>query len=258
MNSSKWMASAVIAASCGLAGLPAIAADAPALNVGGVESGGGSVKVTVKFEGEQKKRRPIRMDQDPFCKSAHPDAEPALNEQFVFGDDNALQNVLVYVSKGLEGKTFDKPAATPTMDQHGCVYVPHVMGMMTGELAIHNSDNTLHNVKMTSANNGSFNEGMPVKDMVLKKSFNKPELAIQLKCDVHPWMGAFLHVFEHPFFAVTQQDGTVSLKGLPAGEYEITVWHELPAFKADPSTQKVTVADGAEAELTFTYRPPGG
>lgn len=254
MNRMKWIASMMTAAVCGLAANPAIAENAPVLNVGGAAGSGGSVKVTVKFEGKQQPRKPVRMDQDPFCVTAHSDT-PALNELFVFGDGDTLQNVLVYVSKGLEGKTFDKPAMA-RIDQHGCMYVPHVMGMVAGDLEIHNSDNTLHNVKVDSANNGSFNEGMPTADMKMVKPFRKPEMGIKFACNVHPWMNAYLHVFEHPFFAVTQQDGTVTLKGLPAGEYEISVWHEFPKFTPTEKSVTVKVEEGAEATATFTYRPP--
>jgi hypothetical protein len=250
-----WLLGATVAAGLGLGGT-ASAAEVPVLNVGGVaDGGGGSLKVTVKFDGRQQPRRPVRMDQDPFCVAAHADSRP-LSEQYIFGDNDTLQNVLVYVSKGLEGKTFDKPSTPAKMDQHDCIYIPHVMGMVVGEIEIHNSDNTLHNVKMDSSNNGSFNEGMPTAGMVLKKSFNRPELGIKFACNVHPWMNAYLHVFEHPFFAVTQQDGTITLNGLPAGEYEISVRHEFDRFTPVEKSVTVKIEEGAEATAEFTYRPP--
>lgn len=260
MTSRLWMAGTMMAAAMALTATPTLAAgEAQAINVGGVAGSGGTIKGVVKFDGRMAKRKPLRMDQDPFCKSAHPDAQPALEERFVFGDNDApvLQNVVVFVSKGLEGKDIPKSTAQPHLDQVGCVYVPHVLAMQVGELKINNGDNTLHNVKMTSANNGSFNEGMPVKDMVLTKPFNKPEMAIPFKCDVHPWMGAYLHVFDHPYFAVTQGDGSFTIQGLPAGEYEISVWHEFDKFTPDAAAKTVKVEDGGEATIEFTYRPPG-
>lgn len=223
------------------------------LNVGGIDSAGGSVKGTVKFDGKQQPRKPIAMDADKFCVAAH--TEPARDEKYVFGDGDTLQNVFVYVSKGLEGKTFT-PTAHAEIDQVGCTYVPHVMGVVVGqELLIKNGDDTLHNVKVNSQNNGNFNEGMPVKDMEIKKTFSKPEMALPFKCDVHPWMTAYVHVMEHPFFAVTQQDGTFEIKGLPPGEYELSVWHEFDRFVPDQNAVKVTVSEGAAAEVTFTYAP---
>ena len=217
---------------------------------------GGSIKGVVKFEGRQAKRKPIRMSADKYCDQAHKD-QPASDERFVFGDNDALQNVFVWVSKGAEGKTFD-PGEKRVIDQRGCVYHPHVSGVVVNQaFEILNNDNTLHNVKVNSKMNGSFNEGMPVKGMVLKKTFTKPEMAISFKCDVHPWMGAYVHAMAHPFFAVTGQDGGFEIKGLPAGEYEVSVWHEFDKFSPDRETATVTVQEGKAAEVNFTYSPKG-
>lgn len=230
---------------------------APTLNVGGVDQPGATIKGVVKFSGRQAKRKPIRMSADKYCESVHSAENPPLSEQYVFGDNDTLQNVFVWISKGLEGKTFTPPATKVVMDQHGCTYVPHVVGVMVNqEFDIHNSDNTLHNVKVITNHNGSFNEGMPVKDMVLAKKFTKPEMAMPFKCDVHPWMTAYVHVMEHPFFAVTQQDGTFTILGLPPGEYEVSVWHEFDKFTPDHAKVTVTLAEGQTKEVTFTYTPP--
>jgi len=224
------------------------------LHIGGIDQAGGTIKGTVKFEGEQKARRPIRMDADPYCARAHAD-KPALSKLYIFGDNDTLQNVFVQVTKGLEGKDFTVPGEAHVIDQVGCEYIPHVSGVMTGQnIKILNSDNTLHNVKATPQKNPGFNQGMPVKGMVLEKTFNIPE-AIMLQCDVHAWMRSYVHVVEHPFFAVTQQEGTFEIKGLPAGEYEISFWHELRAFAPDKQTVTVTVGEGETQEVTVTYAP---
>lgn len=227
------------------------------LDVGGIEApGSGSIKGVVKFNGEQRARKAIDMSANKDCSSIHGDKAP-LAENFVFGDNSTLQHVFVYVSKGLEGKGPFKSEAKPEIDQIGCVYVPHVQGMVAGqELLILNGDNTLHNVKYSTQNNGAANDGMPAKGMKLPKKFVKPEMAINFKCDVHSWMNSYVHVMEHPFFAVTQQAGTFEIKGLPPGDYEISTWHELKSFKADQASYKVKVEAGKAAEVTVIYAPP--
>ena len=224
------------------------------VSVGGVDQPGGTIKGTVKFDGRKAKRKPIRMSADAYCNGAHKDSKP-LNERYVFGDNDTLVNVFVWVSKGLSGSSVSAKGKA-RIDQTGCVYVPHVSGVTVNqELDIINSDNTLHNVKMNSSSNGSFNEGMPVKGMVLTKKFGKPEVGIPFKCDVHPWMGAYLHVVEHPFFAVSGQDGTFEIRGLPAGDYELSVWHEFDKFAPGQATIKVSIQEGGTQEVTVTYGP---
>jgi len=236
---------------------PAFAEEAPVfkLNVGGVDGPGGSIKGIVKFNGDQKPRKAIQVAADAACEAAHKD-KPPLAETFVFGDNGTLQNVFVYVSKGAEGKT-GKPISTPELDQHGCIYIPHVQGMMKGqELKIKNSDNTTHNVNSTGAKaNTGFNIATG-PGVVETRKFTKPEVGMPFKCDIHPWMSAYVHVVDNPYYAVTQQDGTFEIKGLPAGTYEITVWHELAAFKPDKEKIEVKVEDGKASEVTVTYAPP--
>ncbi len=223
---------------------------------------GGTIQGVVKFEGRRAARAPIRMEADQYCVGYYRDKDAPAREMFVFGSEfedgsAALVNVLVYVSKGLEGQSFETPADAAEVDQHGCMYLPHVLALQAGQpLHILNSDNTLHNVKMTSSRNGAFNESMPVKGMVLEKRLDRPEMAVNLKCDVHPWMGAYLHVFEHPYFAVTGEDGSFTIEGLPAGEYEITVWHEFDRFTPTAAAITVNVAEDETSEANFTYQPP--
>jgi uncharacterized protein (DUF2141 family) len=90
---------------------------------------------------------------------------------------------------------------------------------------------------------------MPIKGMKLKKAFTKPEVMIKVKCEVHPWMGAWVGVLDHPFFAVTGDDGTFTIKDLPAGEYTIEAWHE----KYGVQTQKITVSD-TTPEVAFSFK----
>lgn len=134
-------------------------------------------------------------------------------------------------------------------DQVGCVYKPHVLGIMVGqELEILNSDPTLHNVHSLSKANTSFNQAMPMKGMKLTKKFDKVE-TFKVKCEVHPWMGAYIGVFNHPYFAVTDDNGNYTIKGLPAGEYTIETWHE----KYGTQTMKVSVGATDKKTADFKY-----
>ena len=231
----------------------------PAGNAGGIEAKGGVISGVVLFKGTKPKPKELTsVAGNAFCKQCYKDALP-VQDTFVFGrngDNDTLQNVLVYVSKGLEGKTFDTPKAPVVLDQVACVYTPHVVAVMAGQpLEIRNSDATLHNVMTAPNNNPSFNFGMPVKDQKVTKVFRAPEFKVNLRCFMHPWMSAYVHVLEHPFFAVTGADGTFTLRGLPPGEYEVTVLHESSLFEAEPHAITLKVGEGASARAEFTYKP---
>ncbi len=223
------------------------------LHEGEADFQGTRVVGVVKFEGQRPRRGVIRMVQDKFCEDFHRDGPRVLSEDLIVNDKGELKNAFVYVKTGLPGGPYEIPddKKQPKIDQVGCMYTPHVMGMVAGQLDIHNSDNTLHNVDMKSASNGSFNEGMPVAGMVLKKSFNKPELGVQFKCAVHPWMGATLHVLDHPFFAVSDVEGRFEIKGLPPGSYTLEVIHDKTAAATIP----VTVQANKSVRVDGTVAP---
>ena len=208
----------------------------------------GQVTGTVKFTGTAPVREPLSMAADPTCMAAHP--EPALAENVLVNANGTLKNVFVYVKQGLEGKTFPAPATPVTIDQKGCQYSPHVFGIQAGQdLQILNSDNTLHNIHSMAEKNKQFNLGMPIQGMKLNKKFENPEVMVHMKCDVHPWMSAYIGVLPHSFYGVSGDDGSFSIKDLPAGDYVVEAWHE----QYGAQEQKVTVAEGAPANLEFSF-----
>lgn len=209
----------------------------------------GSISGKAILQGTAPGEKPIKMDADPFCAKTHPTA--ATTRHYVVGAGGGLGNVFVYVKDGLGTKTFPAPAEAKTLDQQNCLYTPYVMGIQTGQkLIIKNSDSTLHNVHCVAKNNPEFNLGQPVKDMKAEKTFAKPEIMVQFKCDVHPWMFAYVGVVPHPFYAVTKEDGSFTLTGLPPGEYTIEAWHH----KGGTQTQKVKVEAGDAKLPDFAFK----
>ncbi len=206
----------------------------------------------VLFSAPPPVRRPVRMEADAYCVQQHQDLPRS--EAMVVGAGGEVANVLVHIVEGLPEQRWPTPGNVAEIDQIGCMYVPHVLAMQTDQpLRIVTSDNTLHNVKMSSSRNGAFNESMPVKGMELRKTLSSPELGIGLKCDVHPWMGAYLHVLPHPFFAVTDAAGRYEIHGLPPGDYVIEAWHE--SGRVPPQRQRLSIAPETSHRLDMTLTP---
>jgi plastocyanin len=207
----------------------------------------GDVAGKVSFEGTAPKAARLMMNADPVCMKQH--KESVFGQDVLVNKNGTLKNVLVYVKEGLGNKKFESPSQQVVFDQKGCVYHPHVLGIQTGQtLEVVNSDPTLHNVHSLSKENPQFNVAQPKQGMKLAKKFDKPE-TFKVKCEVHPWMGAYIGVFGHPFYAVTGDDGTFTLKKLPAGEYTIEAWHE----KYGAQTMKVKVGAAGAVTADFKY-----
>jgi len=210
----------------------------------------GSVKGKATLEGPAPQRRQLAMSADPKCEAANPGGR--LGEVYVVGDGGALQNVFVYVKDGLASKPA-APATMVTLDQHGCMYTPHVLGIQVGqELEIKNSDPTLHNIHALPKGNKEFNTGQPIQGMKTNHTFDNKEIMVPFKCDVHGWMNAYVGVLDHPYFATTGADGTFELKTLPPGTYTIEAWHE----KLGATTQSVTLGPKETKEIVFTFKAP--
>ena len=211
-----------------------------------------TVTGTVKFDGPAPTMKPLQMDADPGCAKKH--ATAPLAEALVLGDGQTMANVYVRIKSGLPTKTWPVPAEAVVLDQHGCQYLPHVVGVMTGQkFKVLNSDGLLHNVHALPKINSEFNRAMPAAVKEAEYTFDKEEIMFKVKCDVHPWMGAYVSVTSHPFFDVTGTDGKFKIDGLPAGTYEVEVWHE----RLKNQTAKVTVSEGDTKSVDFTYTKPG-
>ena len=211
----------------------------------------GSARLVVKvvLTGSAPAPAKIQTTADPYCAKAH-QAEPLLSQTVQVGADGALMDSLVFVKDGVSG-TYAVPQTPVTLDQKGCVYMPHIITLMAGQpLQIVNSDATLHNIHPLPVINAGFNIGMPIQGMKTNKMFQKAEPVFHVKCDVHPWMSAYIATFTHPFFGVSNSLGTVELNNLPAGTFQIQAWHE----KYGVQVQTVSVSAGETKQMTFTYK----
>jgi len=202
-----------------------------------------TVSGTVKFDGTAPKASKIDMSQDPACKGSN-EAETVV----VAGGE--LANVFVYVKDGLGSRTFDVPKDPVVLDQSGCKYHPHVLGVMAGQtVQIKNDDQTTHNIHPTPKDNREWNESQPPAAAPIEKNFAREEIMLPVKCNQHPWMKMYINVVKSPFYAVTDKSGKYEIKGLPPGDYTIAFVHE----KLGEQTQKITVApkDSKTADQTF-------
>ncbi len=214
--------------------------------------GTAAVTGSVKFDGKQPRSRPIDMaGADEKCAELH-GGKRLKPESVIVNDNGTLRNVFVWVKSGAEGWDFPLPDGDATLVQKGCMYQPHVQGMRTGQsLAIKTSDPTAHNVHGFGKVNRSFNRSQPAgaADISIKMRRDESHPPMKIKCDIHPWMNAFVGVVPHPYFAVTGEDGSFELPGLPPGTYTIEAWHE----KYDVMEQTITLADKDTQTIEFTF-----
>ena len=204
------------------------------------------IRGRVGFEGKPPQRRAITMSSEAAC---HLPRTLTLSEDVVVAPDGALKNVYVHVVSGLGDRVFAAPPAPAVMDQVGCMFVPHVLAVQAGQVVtFQSSDPVLHNVRAAAKKNRAFNVSMPVKGRTVSRWFADPEV-VPVRCDVHAWMSGYIAVESHPFGRVTGADGTFSLEGLPAGEYEIEAWHE----KLGAQRKTIKVSDGQPATVDFTF-----
>ncbi|HTS35904.1 MAG TPA: carboxypeptidase regulatory-like domain-containing protein [Candidatus Solibacter sp.] len=188
------------------------------------------------------------MSQDPICAKAH--STPPTTEDVVVGSGGALANVVVYVSEGVPAGSYEPPQQPAVLEQRGCQYKPHVLALQASQkLSIVNSDETTHNIHPSPNNNREWNMTQP-HGIPLEQTFARAEVAIPVKCNVHPWMHGYIAVFKHPFFGVSDKGGNFEIKNLPPGNYTISAWQE----KLGTQTQKVTVGTGESKTLDFSFK----
>jgi hypothetical protein len=201
----------------------------------------------VSFEGEAPKMPPLNMSAEPDCQKLH--SSPVFPD-VVAVSDGKLANVFVWVKSGLEGKSFAPSAESVVLEQKGCIYHPHVIGIQTNQqLEITNDDPFTHNVHPLPKTNREWNRSQSAGAAPVDYKFPRQELMIAVKCNIHPWMRSYISVVDHPFFAVTGADGSFTIKGLPPGTYTIEAIHESLGSKE----ASVTVGDAESKEVDFNF-----
>jgi Carboxypeptidase regulatory-like domain len=209
----------------------------------------GEITGSVKLTGTAPREMVIKMGADPYCASMH--KTPVHSEDVVVGENNSLENVIVYIKSGLGNYTYPEPTQPATLDQIGCMYVPHVVCVMAGQkFEVLNSDKTTHNIHVLPKVNREWNESQPASAPPIEKEFARAEAPFPVKCNIHPWMKAYIGVFDNPYFAVTGKDGAFTLKNVPPGTYTVEAWQE------HYGTQDESVALAAKQTKTvdFTFK----
>ena len=213
----------------------------------------GEISGTVKLDGTPPHMRGIDMSKDPYCVQAHANS-PAHLENVVVGEGGGIENVVLYISEGLSGAEASAIASgKPIFDQKGCMYTPHVLPMnVNQQFQVTSSDQTTHNIHPLpdpTTGNIPWNKSQPPGAPPIDASWKAMEVAIPVKCNIHPWMHGYFVVVKGPY-AITDDKGAYTIKGLPAGSYTVTAWQESYGTQ----TQKVTLSAGKPATANFSFK----
>ncbi len=199
----------------------------------------------ILFEGTPPKNKKLTMPSGCGSKNGE-----EITSDEVLTHEGSLQNVLVTITNA-PASNLAVPQEEVILDQKGCKYHPRMVAARVGQkVTFVNSDSIFHNVKAVTNVNQKFNLAMPKKDQRVTKVFNKPEIFLQAKCSVHPWMGAYIAIMDHPFYAITSKTGQFAIPPLPPGTYTIEAWHEVFGTQ----TQTITISDKPLTDLIFTFK----
>jgi hypothetical protein len=209
----------------------------------------GTLSGKVLFKGKRPARKKIDMDEDPQCEALH--KSPVYDESEIVNRNGTLANVFIYVKSGLEGKAFEPPSAPVTIDQHGCWFIPRVLGIQVDQvLRVTNSDPVTHNIHPRPHDNREWNHSQSAGAPPIERKFTHPEVMIRVKCNIHGWMHAWIGVVDNPYFAVTGPDGSFELKNLPPGTYTLGAWQEVLGSQE----KSVTVPPAGKSTLDFSFK----
>lgn len=210
----------------------------------------GTVRGEVLFSGKRPVAPPIDLSSDADCAKLHPKGQIP-DESVVTGTGGTLRHSFVYIKAEFPDQRFAMPAEPAVIDQRGCQFGPRVLGLRTGQpLRVTNSDGVTHNIHPEPQRNREWNQSQAPEDGPLTRKFVRSEVMIRVKCNVHRWMRAWIGVLDHPYFAVTGEDGKFQIPNLPPGEYTLVVWHETFGTKE----QKVKISPSATVESNFNFQ----
>jgi len=216
----------------------------------------GTITGVISFNGTPPAPRKIDTTADPVCGQKNPN----LMTDDTLVKDGKLANTFVYIKEGsVEGgkKIGEYAWPTPTtaikLDQNGCHYAPHVLGIQVNQkLTITNSDATQHNIHWTPKLNPEWNQSQSNGAPPIEKSFSRAEVLVPVKCNQHPWMKGYIGVLKHPLFAVSSDTGAFEIKGVPPGTYTVVAWKEGGA-NGEEKTMQVTVPANGTAKADFAF-----
>ncbi len=209
----------------------------------------GGISGTVHFQGKAPVLRPIAMDKDPVC--AREQSGTVLSEDGRVNANGTLPNAFVYISKGTGNLSGHVPASSATLTQRGCIFQPHVLGIMVGQtLQVVTEDPTTHNIHISATTgNRDWNVTQQPGTPSVMTKFSHPVIMVPVRCNIHPWMAAYIGVVSNPYYAVTGDDGSFSIKNVPPGDYTLSVWTATFGIQE----RSVTVGAGESATVDFTF-----
>jgi plastocyanin len=216
----------------------------------------GTITGKISYTGTAPDPKKIDTSADAACTSKSPNLT---TEEWVV-KDGKVANTFVYIKDGtIDGAkkvseyTWPAPSTAATLDQNGCHYKPHVMGVVAKQdITITNSDPTTHNIHFTPKNNPDWNQSQVNGAAPMTHKLSVAEVLVPVKCNQHPWMKAYVGVLKHPFFSVSAEDGSFTIKGVPPGKYTVVAWHEGPGAGTE-KTMEVTVPAKGAATADFTF-----